>query len=119
MTGLSEADQARILGLRAWRAATTPSGAAEARRLAQEAQQLDARCAEAYMALAELVYATGGAPTDQLQHAVDGRTPLPEALGWLATFLPAGDRRCELRRRYLAAAPRGRDAAEVRGLRCP
>jgi hypothetical protein len=70
------------------------------------------------MVLAEIADAGGRDPSDHLRRAVDGATPLPEALGWLA-LLTHGDERCELARRYLRAAPRGLDNREVRGFRCP
>lgn len=87
-------------------------------RLAREAIELDERAAGAHLLLAIMaIEGRGdGDPIPHLRRAVEGDAPPPEALAQLARRLPSSDREesCRLARRYMAVAPNGYDASDVR-----
>ena len=79
---------------------------------AEAAIEKDPRASEAHLLLANIAIEEGDDPIPHLRAAVEGRAPLPEALGRLASRL-RGEEACELARRYMRAAPRGYDAPDV------
>lgn len=98
------------------------SGAfADASARARAALELDPRCADAHLLLANVAIEQGADPVPAFRAAVAAVAPPAEALGRLAVRLERGDEACTLARRYLAAAPGGYDADAVRALaaRCP
>ncbi len=127
-TAVSQAEQRgeSTPALQAWAAVARGRVAFEAgdwaavTRLANEAIELDANASGAHMLLAIMaIEGHGGTePVEELRRAVDGDAPAPEAVAQLALRLASSDRAeaCRLARRYLAVAPDGYDASEVRRL---
>lgn len=83
-------------------------------RLANEAIAADEHLAAAHLLIATIAIERGSDPVEPLRRAAAGYAPPPEALGLLAPRLPVGEEACSVARRYLAAAPRGLDASDVR-----
>ncbi len=81
---------------------------------ATRAIELDERTSEAHLLRAFIAETTGDDMVVHLRRAVEGRAPPPEAVGLLAKQIGRGDEACELARRYMAAAPNGYDAPDVR-----
>ncbi|MAQ13917.1 MAG: hypothetical protein CMN30_03870 [Sandaracinus sp.] len=87
----------------------------DAREHADEAVEKDPESAEGHFLLAMIADATGDDPEPHLRRAAAGRMPAPEVLGQLVIHMgPRAEDKCELGRRYLAGAPRGIDAPDVR-----
>jgi len=88
----------------------------DARETANEAIRLDAACGDAHLLLASVTMELGGSGTDELRRAVEATPPSVEAMGLLVIELSSrrNDETCTLARRYLAAAPQGLDARDVR-----
>ncbi len=88
-----------------------------ARTIATAALALDEDCADAHMYIAAVTSALSRDPVESLRRAVAASPPSVEAMGLLvveiATARPS-EEVCTLGRRYLAAAPRGFDAGDVR-----
>ena len=86
----------------------------DAREHAEEAIEKDGDSAEAHFLMAMIADANGDDPERHLRRAAEGRMPPPEVFGQLVIHSRGGRERCEMGRRYLAAAPRGIDASDVR-----
>lgn len=91
----------------------------EALALAATALEKDPQSSEAHLLRALIADYQGENALEHLQAAVAARTPSPEAVGLLALATRSRRERCDMRRRYLRAAPSGIDARRVRRLRCP
>ncbi len=94
---------------------------AAARRSVARALERAPQHGDALLLDAELAVAAETITPDQLRRAWLGRPRQPRAAGRLAIALGAGDEGCALARAYLAAAPRGEHASEVRAVanQCP
>ncbi len=86
---------------------------AGARRLAEEALALDARCGGAHLLLADLAIGSHEDPIPFLRAAIEGTGTPPEAMGRLSMRLGSGSEACAFGRVYLERAPSGYDAASV------
>lgn len=84
----------------------------DAKRLARQAIQKDARTSDAHLLLANVALEEGEDPIPHLRRAAEGKAPLPEVLGRLATRV-RGNEACDLARRYMSAAPEGYDSPDV------
>src|SRR5690606_5953417 len=74
-------------------------------RSANQALEIDAELAAAHLLLANVAIERGESGIEELRRAVEGHTPPPEALGRLASRLPArSDDACRLAGRYLQVA---------------
>ncbi|MBW2460033.1 MAG: tetratricopeptide repeat protein [Deltaproteobacteria bacterium] len=88
-----------------------------ARTIATAALALDEDCADAHMYVAAVTMALNGNPVESLRRALTASPPSVEAMGLLVVEIASArpsEEVCALGRRYLAAAPRGFDAADVR-----
>ena len=84
----------------------------DAKTLAQQALEKDPEASEAHLLLAAIAIEREDDPISHLRRAVEGRAPLPEALGRLSIRV-RGQEACDLARRYMRAAPEGYDAPDV------
>ena len=82
---------------------------------ARQAVDADARCGPGLALLALVDEAQHRDPEPRWRAAMEARPASVEAWGWLATHAePMTEERCELARRYAAAAPEGRYTREAR-----
>lgn len=113
-TPFAPADEAMIAIAQAW-VAVHDEQRPRAESLARRALQLDRTSSEAPLILAHLDGDTSRDPEAHLRAALAGQPPSVEALGWLALLGDTIDaERCGFGRRYLAAAPTGSHAHDVR-----
>ncbi len=91
----------------------------EATQILERANDVAPGCSLVHLVRADIAEERSRPVRPHLQAAVAGTTPVPEALGRLAIELGSGAEACQLAERYIAAAPRGIDAREVRALPCP
>jgi len=85
-----------------------------AESLARRALQLDPTASEASLILAHLDAELERDPQPHLRDALSQEPPSVEALGWLALLGDLDAERCDFGRRYIAAAPAGTHAHDVR-----
>jgi tetratricopeptide (TPR) repeat protein len=112
---LGAAFDARLLVARA-RLAFENGSFDEVVRLSNQALARSANDGSAQLMLANVAIEHRDNPIEHLRAAAAGVAPPPEALGRLVPRLPAGDEACQLARRYLAIAPEGYDAPDVRSV---
>lgn len=113
-TPLTPADEALITIAQGW-VAVHDQQRPRAEALARRALQLDATSSEAALILAHLDGELTRDPEAHLRAALAGQPPSVEALGWLALLGDAvNEERCAFGRRYIAAAPTGSHAHDVR-----
>ncbi|MEM6954291.1 MAG: hypothetical protein AAF645_01345, partial [Myxococcota bacterium] len=89
----------------------------DAQEAADAAIEKDATSAEGHFLRAMIADSRGDEPAEHLRAAVAGRRPTPEMVGQLVIHGGSSDDRCALAARYLAAAPDGVDARDVRRVR--
>lgn len=85
-----------------------------AESLARRALSLDATASEAQLILAHTAADQDRDPSVALRAALGAQPPSVEALGWLALLGDMDAERCGFGRRYIAAAPTGDHAHDVR-----
>ncbi len=85
-----------------------------AESLARRALQLDPTASEASLILAHVDGDQERDPTPHLREALAEQPPAVEAMGWLALLGDLDAERCAFGRRYVAAAPTGVHAHDVR-----
>lgn len=106
-------EQSMIALAQAW-VAVHDDARPRAEILANRALELDPRSSEAALVLAHLDGDLSRDPEPHLRQALTGQPPAVEALGWLALLGDASAERCDFGRRYVAAAPTGTHARDVR-----
>jgi tetratricopeptide (TPR) repeat protein len=113
-TPLAPNEEALIAIAEAW-VAVHDEQRPRAESLARRALSLDATASEASLVLAHLDADQSRDPERHLRDALAEQPPSVEALGWLALLGDAmNEERCSLGRRYVAAAPTGTHARDVR-----
>ncbi len=110
---LSAAEQSLIAVAQGW-VAVHDQARPRAEILANRALELDPTSSEAALILAHLDGDLSRDPEAHLRAALAGQPPSVEALGWLALLGDLGPERCDFGRRYIAAAPTGAHARDVR-----
>ncbi|MCB9593643.1 MAG: tetratricopeptide repeat protein, partial [Sandaracinaceae bacterium] len=111
--GRADALRPRVESARGW-IAYEHDNYSEARSHANAAIAANPQLSSAHLLLGTVAIEENENPIEHLRHAAAGQMPSPEALGLLATRLPFGEEACTTAARYLAAAPRGFDATDVR-----
>lgn len=112
-TPFAPEEEALLVMAEAW-VAWHDESVLRATTLAQHALELDPDSSEALLLLANIDAAAARDPEPRLRAALSGQPPSIEARGLLALRGDADAERCGLGRDYLAAAPSGAHARDVR-----
>lgn len=112
-TPFAPAEEALLAIAQGW-VAVHDEARPRAESLARRALELDPHASEASLILAHLDGDMSRDPEAHLREALAAQPPSVEALGWLALLGDVSSERCDFGRRYVAAAPTGSHARDVR-----